>query len=234
VLEIFDSLQGEGYWTGVPMTFIRLAGCNAPDRGLGCVAWCDTPDSWDPAGGRALGTREVLKRAHLPRLCLTGGEPLLQVDALVEFLELAHIRGTRVHVETNGTVEPPNPDEGEFDWVVVSPKPPEYQVASGWIGRVDELKLVVGRDLETATVEDLAAMCSEAMVFLQPEWEVQPEESVQPGGGVRPEGGDDLTVGSSGVATSGYRESCSRAVAMVMDHPEWRLSLQAHKLLGIR
>ena len=43
IIEIFDSLQGEGVWTGTPMTFVRLAGCNAPEEALDCVRWCDTP-----------------------------------------------------------------------------------------------------------------------------------------------------------------------------------------------
>ncbi len=216
VLEIFDSLQGEGYWTGVPMTFVRLAGCNAPELGLGCVAWCDTPGSWDRAGGQELEVMEVVHRVRLPRLCLTGGEPLLQVDAIGELLVRARSRGVRVHVETNGTVRPPRGTECRFDWVVVSPKPPDYVVAPEWAGCVDELKLVVDRHLEAATVERLAAASPEAVVFLQPE------------------AGKDTGTGTRGAETARYRESRSRAITLVMEHPEWRLSLQIHKLLGIR
>ena len=64
VLEIFDSLQGEGYWSGVATTFVRLAGCNAPGLGLGCVRWCDTPDSWDPRAGEDLEAGEILDRVR--------------------------------------------------------------------------------------------------------------------------------------------------------------------------
>ena len=166
MIEIFDSLQGEGYWTGVPMTFVRLAGCNAPELGLNCLNWCDTPESWDPAAGEGMEAAEIVGRVRLPRLCLTGGEPLLQGDGVAELLAEAHRRGIRVHVETNGSVGPVS----EFDWATVSPKPPRYLVAPGWKGRVDELKLVADEHLDAAAAERLAAAHPEAVVFIQPEY----------------------------------------------------------------
>ena len=39
--EIFDTIQGEAYFTGTPATFIRLQGCP-----VGC-AWCDTKHTWN-------------------------------------------------------------------------------------------------------------------------------------------------------------------------------------------
>ena len=215
VLEIFDSLQGEGYWTGAAMTFVRLAGCNAPESGLGCVAWCDTPDSWDRAAGKELEVAELVSRVQLPRLCLTGGEPLLQADSLGELVVRAHNRGIRVHVETNGTVGPPSDVDRRFDWVTISPKPPDYAIVPEWVGFVDELKLVVDEHLEANTAERLAAACPEAVVFLQPE------------------AGNDGVTGTCEGETGAYRESCRRAIALVMEHPDWRLSLQVHKALGI-
>jgi len=217
VIEIFDSLQGEGYWTGVPMTFVRLAGCNAPELALGCVRWCDTPGSWDPGAGEELGIDEIVRRVRLPRLCLTGGEPLLQGDGVAELPVEAHRCGIRVHLETNGTVDPVS----EFDWTTVSPKPPNYAVARGWEGMIDELKLVVDEHLDAAVAERLAAAHSEAVVFIQPEY------------------GDGLDAGvgrpaDPGLSAGPGRLSVERAVTLVMGHPEWRLSLQTHKILRIR
>ena len=146
MLEIFDSLQGEGYWTGIPMTFVRLAGCNAPELGLDCARWCDTRGSWDRTTGDEMDVLEILRRVRLPRLCLTGGEPLLQVDGVAELVAEAHRRDIRVHLETNGTLDPragPAAACPGFDWATVSPKPPDYAIAPGWEGLVDELKLVV-------------------------------------------------------------------------------------------
>ena len=196
VLEIFDSLQGEGYWTGAPMTFVRLAGCNAPDLGLDCVRWCDTKDSWPARAGEDFDIEAIVERVTYPRMCLTGGEPLLQCEGVAALLDAAHARGIRVHVETNGTIGPEWPPAGsaeagrggagrgdtaaggagapagwaglgsgagspaaslEFDWAVVSPKPPDYVIAPGWGDLIDELKLVADEGLDTATAERLAA-----------------------------------------------------------------------------
>lgn len=213
VVEIFDSLQGEGFWAGVPMTFVRLAGCNAPALGLECRRWCDTRDGWDPEAGEEMEVAGIIREVHLPRLCITGGEPLLQVDGLVELLAAARARDVRVHLETNGTIDPPAAAVGGgrsgqtveygFDWAVVSPKPPTYLVSPGWEGLVDELKLVVDEHLTVAVAERLAAAHPGATVSIQPEH-------------------------------SRGRESIERAVALVMSHPDWRLSLQTHKYLGVR
>jgi len=98
VTEIFYSLQGEGKDIGLPTVFVRLTGCN-----LRCV-WCDTEYSF--TGGDWFTLPQVLERVdsfpRVKRVCLTGGEPLLQkehqdlVRALVE-------RGYRVVVETSGS-----------------------------------------------------------------------------------------------------------------------------------
>lgn len=187
------------------MTFVRLAGCNAADHGLDCIRWCDTPESWDPSAGEDLDLDEVCRRITLPRVCLTGGEPLLQLDGVAELALTAGARGLRTHLETNGTIDGPC----AFDWVTVSPKPPEYMIRSSWRGRVDELKIVVGADLEAATAERVAASHPEAVVCLQPEYGKKPEG---------PRAGDAL----------------ERAVSLVMAHPGWRLSLQMHKHIGLR
>jgi organic radical activating enzyme len=215
VIEVFDSLQGEGLWTGTPMTFVRLAGCNASELGLGCVRWCDTPESWDPTAGETLSASAVLEQVRLPRLCLTGGEPLLQQEGVRDLLVEAHRRDIRVHLETNGTVAPPGPTGHRFVWVTVSPKPPTYSLAASWAGQVDELKLVADEFLDAATAERLAATHPEAALMIQPCYE-------------------PALLANGLAAGRPVPASATRAVALVMSHPEWRLSLQAHKVLGIR
>lgn len=167
VFEIFDSLQGEGVWTGVPMTFVRLAGCNGPLWGLGCCQWCDTRDSWDPAAGADLQVECVAERVTMPRVCLTGGEPMLQGAEVAQLAALLRPKGVRMHLETNGTLPlPPGP---ALDWVTVSPKPPDYRVAPGWAGRVNELKVVVDQVFRAEVAEALAVAHPAAVMCLQPE-----------------------------------------------------------------
>ncbi len=171
VLEIFHSLQGEGVWAGTPMTFVRFAGCNAPLVGLGCLDWCDTSSSWDPEAGDELSVADVLDRVGgggLLRVCLTGGEPLLQGEEFAELVLLLQLEGRTVHVETNGTLAMPGVVRP--DWVTVSPKPPEYGVAEGLHGVVDELKFVVGAGFQAGAAETLAAVYPTAEVCLQPEY----------------------------------------------------------------
>ncbi|MCX8032181.1 MAG: 7-carboxy-7-deazaguanine synthase QueE [Thermoleophilia bacterium] len=204
VAEVFESVQGEGWWSGMPMTFVRLAGCNAHALGLWCTEWCDTSRAWATEAASETSAAAVLEQVRLPRLCLTGGEPLLQPEGVVELVTLAKARNVKVHLETNGTVSPP---ECAFDWAVVSPKPPEYRVAPGWEGRVQELKMIVDDYLDVAVVERLARLYPEAVVSIQPLW-----------------AGPDCRHSEK------YHK---RAVQLVLDHPVWRLSLQIHKMLGL-
>ena len=205
VVEIFDSLQGEGFWVGTPMTFIRLAGCNAQELGLGCVTWCDTVCSWDAENGREMSPTELilaLPPSNIPRVCVTGGEPLLQNEEFAELVTLLQRSGRLVHVETNGTLD--LPAGVRLDWVTVSPKPPFYAVSPGLIGVVSEIKVVVDRTpFPTEVVEALSRTHPAAVVSLQPQW-------------------------------TDFEQTAVVAAGAVMAHPDWRLSLQLHKVLGMR
>ena len=111
VNEIFYSLQGEGFWTGTPMVFVRMSGCN-----LKCP-FCDT----DHAGFREMNADDIVAEAKAAggvcgRVCVTGGEPGLQLDT--ELVDALHGAGFKVHVETNGTKPLPE----NVDWITLSPK----------------------------------------------------------------------------------------------------------------
>ncbi|HTY46359.1 MAG TPA: radical SAM protein [Methanomassiliicoccales archaeon] len=98
VKEIFRSLQGEGVLIGTPTTFIRTAGCN-----LDCE-WCDT--EYAREGGKDMSVEQLLKKVEELEtlyICLTGGEPLLQKDAIKLLNKLVE-KGYQVTLETNGSV----------------------------------------------------------------------------------------------------------------------------------
>ncbi len=185
VVEIFDSIQGEGCHAGTPATFIRLQGCN-----LRCP-WCDTPHGIPRAGGRPMTVAGIAAAVRLPLVILTGGEPLLHdCGALVAALQA---RGVRVAVETNATAYRPWVDAA--NWVCASPKPPAYRIHPRL--RPHELKFVVDERFSPEVVPpDFTGPVS-----LQPE--------------------------------SNRPEMVQKALALLGDHPRWRLSLQIHKLLGL-
>ncbi len=99
VIEIFDSIQGEGLYVGTYQTFLRLEGCNLRCR------YCDTAASY--AGGRKMTAEETAERclALPPKIVsVTGGEPLCQPDFLREVCKLLKDGGKDIHLETNGTL----------------------------------------------------------------------------------------------------------------------------------
>lgn len=96
VHEIYQSIQGESTFAGLPCTFVRLSRCNLRCR------WCDTPQAF--VGGEEISRAEVLERAlsfGTPLVELTGGEPLLQEGALPLMKELCDA-GRTVLLETSG------------------------------------------------------------------------------------------------------------------------------------
>ena len=96
VHEIYESIQGESTFVGLPCTFVRLSRCNLRCR------WCDTPQAFE--GGIPMTRESVLDRAlsfDTPLVELTGGEPLLQPATLPLLRELCDTDRT-VLLETSG------------------------------------------------------------------------------------------------------------------------------------
>lgn len=97
------TIHGELPFMGAPCTLIRLQGCN-----LHC-AYCDTKDSISPIGGRSISDEDLLDfilSSNLKDILITGGEPLVQRNALDTFLYFIPIY-YRVTIETNGTIPIP-------------------------------------------------------------------------------------------------------------------------------
>lgn len=121
--EIFHSLQGEGISLGKPAVFVRLALCN-----LRCH-WCDTSYTWKwpyKDSSRyllSIPPREVARLiSDFPctHLVITGGEPLLQCDKIVELMELLPYH--TLEIETNGTLIPSPELDSRASQYNVSPK----------------------------------------------------------------------------------------------------------------
>jgi organic radical activating enzyme len=188
LVEIFYSIQGEGTWTGTPAVFVRLAGCNLSCR------FCDT----DYSVKEFVTIDDVVRRvrdagAGCPMVILTGGEPFAQKET-VALIDALRGDGRRVHIESNGTIYTPLPDDV---WLCVSPK---ERVDHRMAARADEAKLIVDRRVPE---EHLALFPGMQTILLQPE---------------------------------GNRESnVELALDYAKAHPQrFRLSLQTHKVIGVR
>ena len=134
LVEIFESLQGEGRNVGRPCVFVRFAGCN-----LAC-AWCDT----DWTRRFSLGLEELVAEIEGHRaksVILTGGEPTL-VKEMPELVVALKAKGYWIGVETNGTNE-----VGwlEFvDYVACSPKAEFAETVK--LTHADEVRVVASSE----------------------------------------------------------------------------------------
>lgn len=151
VAEIFDSIQGEGSMVGMPVTFVRFAGCN-----LDCT-WCDATDVWKKKG-TMMSTAEIVDKCNCDTIVFTGGEPCLQ--DLSPLIESLHLGFKFLCMETNGTLPTP---EG-IDWVVCSPKPQKDYVINAECF-FNELKYIVDDTFDLDCIpEDKKVTCGEIWV----------------------------------------------------------------------
>ncbi|MFZ6862523.1 7-carboxy-7-deazaguanine synthase [Undibacterium sp. Ji67W] len=206
VKEIFYTLQGEGNHAGRPAVFCRFSGCNLwtgreEDRSSAVCQFCDTDfvGTDGEGGGKFKQAQELAAtidalwpQSYAPSkyVVFTGGEPLLQLDAVL--IEAMHAVGFEIAIETNGTL--PVPDG--VDWVCVSPKMGSQLV----VHKGNEIKVVipqVGQDMAAYANLDFEHYFVQAM-----------------DGPLRD-------------------ENLRRAIDFCKQHPQWKLSLQTHKLLQI-
>jgi 7-carboxy-7-deazaguanine synthase len=99
ISEIFCSFQGESTLVGLPTLFIRLAECN-----LKCSI-CDTKYAFKAT--KKMTVKEVLKVIHpfkLQYVCITGGEPVVQKEALSQLVTGLLARNKKISIETNGSL----------------------------------------------------------------------------------------------------------------------------------
>ena len=98
VMESFYSIQGEGYHSGKPAYFVRLAGCDVK------CSWCDVKDSWSNSADQFVHVQDIVKEINqysTDLVIITGGEPFFH--DLGQLTNLLKENGKMVHVETSGT-----------------------------------------------------------------------------------------------------------------------------------
>ena len=215
--EMFETIQGEGVYTGLPAVFIRLQGCP-----VGCP-WCDTKHTWNIDPENETSPSVVLAKTtdtqsyfyidedHLitllfqqgycaKHIVLTGGEPCMYdlrklTTRLIE-------NDFSVQIETSGTFEVKCDNR---TWVTLSPKVNMrggYTVLTQAIERANEVKHPIAMKKHIEELDALLARRSTPIrdVCLQP-------------------------ISQQTRATQLAIETCIAR--------NWRLSLQTHKYLGI-
>jgi 7-carboxy-7-deazaguanine synthase len=160
VHEIFPSFQGEGILLGAAQVFVRLSGCN-----LHC-SYCDTLEAreksetcrvygWEGEREEAENPMDTKTAEHwissvwdrtMHSVSLTGGEPLLQAEALALLLPLLRQKHVGIYLETNGTLH----EELDLvlpwiDWIAMDVKLPSSQGGRDFI---EEQRVFLRRSIE--------------------------------------------------------------------------------------
>ena len=182
VHEIYQSIQGESTFAGLPCAFVRLSRCNLRCR------WCDTPQAF--VGGMDMKRAEVLRQAlafGTPLVELTGGEPLLQAGAIPLLRELCDA-GRTVLLETSGERDISKVDP-RVHRIVDFKAPGSGECARNRWSNVelltgrDEVKLVLADrddyDWAKGVMEEHALAGRASTVLLSPVWgELEPKDLV--------------------------------------------------------
>jgi len=215
--ELFETIQGEGSFTGQPSIFIRLQGCP-----VGC-SWCDTKHTWDievedqvTADAMLSKTQETSKWASFSvddifalvkeknfrakHIVITGGEPCM-VD-LTPLCQLFEQQGYSTQIETSGTFEVVTTEKC---WVTVSPKinmRGGYEILASAMSRANEIKHPIATEKHVDELISLLALhkVENTAIYLQP-------------------------ISQKKRATELAIETCIAN--------NWRLSVQVHKYIGI-
>ncbi|MDW6016920.1 7-carboxy-7-deazaguanine synthase QueE [Vibrio plantisponsor] len=218
VNEMFETIQGEGVFTGVPAVFVRLQECP-----VGC-AWCDTKQTWEANEQDQLSFDQIIvKTGDSPNWCsasaqqiiamyqsqgytakhivITGGEPCIY--DLVPLTQAFDEIGCQCQIETSGTFEVRATKD---TWVTVSPKVAmkgKLPVIESALLRANEIKHPVATDKDIENLDQLlqsANVPESTVIALQP-------------------------ISQKPRATQLCIDTC---VAR-----NWRLSIQTHKYLSI-
>jgi len=173
VSEIFYSIEGEGIEIGRPEIFIRLAGCN-----LRCT-WCDT--KYALKNGNEMSIDKIIEEVRnypCRNISITGGEPLLQKEELLELTNQLKTLGYWTQINTNGTFF----DEKIFklvDLISMDCKCPSSRMRSDFqiLKRTKELfnpktqfKFIISNKEDYEYAKKIVSSLNALNIVFQPEW----------------------------------------------------------------
>ncbi len=216
VKEIFYTLQGEGQNAGRPAVFCRFSGCNLwtgreQDRHTAVCQFCDTDFvGVGPAGGKFRLATELADAvlSRWPAVAggrAVGGNPLVVCTGGEPLLQLDEAAIDALHALGFAVAVETNGTQPAPAGIDHICVSPKAD-APLVLERGHELKLVYPQIQPDAQPERFASLAFDAF-FLQP---------------------------MDGPTAEVTRANTEAALAYCLAHPQWRLSLQTHKLLGIR
>ncbi len=247
--EIFLTLQGEGVHAGRRAVFTRFAGCNLwngrpedREKGLGaCAKWCDTDffKGTKTTANKLAFVMNELWGPHRDRFCvLTGGEPGLQFDDDLG-QELRKKHNWDIAIETNGTIDNPF----MLMWaehICLSPKRGGKVLDDYWTN-CDELKVVLPGHAnfeEGWSDQELHWMASkvkpETVLYVQPQDPLLSPATEDTVLHTLRKTASQLIPPQDPRGQSEYDRNVKRCIDFVLANPQWRLTQQTHKMVGLR
>ena len=206
VVECFHSLQGEGEHAGRSAYFIRLASCK-----VGCP-WCDTKDSWNselhPQQSLidlSISTAKA-QREGAAFVVITGGEPLHHnLDELCREIRKATLNREKRPIPIHLETSGVDMLSGNPDWITLSPKRHSPPRLDTLLS-CQELKVVIQNAGDLNFAKKMADL-------IKDNGKMKPQLFLQ----------------------AGWENDKGQALAIkfVKNNPDWRLSMQTHKWLGV-
>lgn len=192
MVEIFETIEGEGVKAGFPTIFVRVFHCN-----LRCT-WCDTKYSYAPANPEFEASIDEIVQSvqqfSSHSICLTGGEPLIHREisaGIIQQLSLLE-QIEDIHIETNGAIDIKPfaqirssnalwqekvrfvmdyklPASGEMNQMINE----NFQ----FLEKQDEIKFVIGSDDDfQIALEIMNQYHQQGLVLMSPVWETMPPQ----------------------------------------------------------
>ncbi len=207
IVESFHSIQGEGAHAGRSAFFIRLASCN-----VGCH-WCDTKNSWSAKSHPQLSIHELAHKttkavtAGAAFVVITGGEPLHHnLDELSKAIREATVSKSKKNIPIHLETSGVDPLSGSPNWITLSPKRHAHPCTE-LLEKCQELKVIIHDQEDLDFAKYIEEIILSVKRFNRPLLFIQPEWESSKGQ--------------------------SLAIDHVKHNPQWKLSLQTHKWLGV-
>ncbi len=204
VNEMFCSIQGEGARVGTLNHFIRLAGCD-----LTC-SFCDTEfESYREGSLEDIIEELAIINSKCFNIIWTGGEPTLQLTQ--EVVEFFRSKGFYQAIETNGNNKVP---EG-IDYITVSPKVAEHVLKKNFT-KFTQRQSLLYYDNCPFNVDELRYTRSNGQQIPEPQILAR-----------------NVYLSPIFNGNTLDQDNLDHCIHLIHHHPEWKLSVQVHKLIGV-